>query len=121
LPLSRAPQLSLANRGHDFNLSKRTTRRPKGRKAEHWPHPTFHRSMILLDDIIEIPRLSNDNSCFVNSLRGLIAAVLPIGNQLNATTVHHHLRAWAVGQRFSRISKKEKTLQLSFEYCALLH
>ena len=55
---------------HDFNPCDRTPRRPEGLEAEHGTRQPFHRSMILLYDIIEIFRVADDNRDLVHPLIG---------------------------------------------------
>ena len=58
-------QLPLANGVHDFHARERTARRPQRLEAEHGTSESFHPSMVLLHDIIEIFGVPNDNSRLV--------------------------------------------------------
>src|SRR5262249_38286943 len=62
----RRRQLSLANRMHHFHARDRTPRRPERFDPQHRSHHSLHRSMILLDNIIEILRLPHDNGGLVS-------------------------------------------------------
>ena len=59
--VSRRPQLSLANRMHDFNPRNRTARRPKRFEAEHGMREAFDRSMVLLHKVVKIFGVANDD------------------------------------------------------------
>jgi hypothetical protein len=61
--------LSFANGVHHFNTSDRTAGTPEGFKTEHGTREPFHRSMILLHNIIERLALADDN-------RGLLYLVV---------------------------------------------
>ena len=50
---------------HRFYAGDRTPRRPEGLEAEHRMRQSFHRSMILLHDVIEIFRVADDNGGLV--------------------------------------------------------
>jgi hypothetical protein len=53
--------LPLAKGVHDFHARDRTARRPKRLETEHGTNESFHRSMVLLYDIIEILGVTNND------------------------------------------------------------
>ena len=58
-------QLPFANRMHDFNPRDRTAGGPQGLEAEHRTREPFHRSMVLLHDIIQILGVADHNGGLV--------------------------------------------------------
>ena len=73
-------QLPFTNCMHDFYTSNLTPGRPKGLEAERRTRQPFHRSMILLYDIIEIFRVADDN-------RGLVRRVVVLNRCRVAPTL----------------------------------
>src|SRR4051794_30172019 len=63
--VSRGHQLPLTKGVHDFHASDRTARGPKRLEAEHRTSESFHRSMVLLHDIIEILGVTENDGCLV--------------------------------------------------------
>ena len=67
----RAHQLSLANGVHDFHTSDRTAGRPQRFKAQHGIREAFHRTMVLLHDIVEIRGVADNDTCLVSPVVAL--------------------------------------------------
>ena len=67
--IPRAGQLPFTYGVHSFYSSDRTARRPKRLEPQHRPRESFHCSMVLLHDIIEILTVADNDgrllSCIV--------------------------------------------------------
>src|SRR5688572_1168863 len=60
--MSWSHQLPFTNPMHDCYAGDRTPRRPEGLEAEQGTREPFHRSMVLLHEVIEIFRVANDET-----------------------------------------------------------
>src|SRR5215831_6524261 len=78
-------ELLLANHMLDFNARHRTPCCPERFEAEHRSHHPLYRSMVLLDKIIKILRLSDDDG-------GLVSAVIMCDRcRVTATLINRDL------------------------------
>src|SRR6185295_18228389 len=62
-------QLSLANGMPHFNTGNRAAGRPKGLESQHRAYLSFHRTVILFNEIVEIFTLADED-------RGVVVAVV---------------------------------------------
>jgi hypothetical protein len=58
-------QLTFADHLHELNSSERHGRRPEGLEPQHRSHLALDRSMVLLNDVVEVFKLPELNLCAV--------------------------------------------------------
>src|SRR5262249_25055006 len=74
-------QLSLTNGMHDFNAGNRTACGPKGFEAEHGTSDSFYRSMVLLNEVVEIFGVADED-------RGVVVTVIVLNRRgIRATLI----------------------------------
>ena len=77
----RAVELPLADHVHRFDSGNEHSRAALALEPQHWPHDTLDRSVVLLDDVVQILRLAKDD------LRIVLGGVVVYGSATCATHV----------------------------------
>ena len=109
--------LSLANCIHDFNPCNRIARGPEGVESQHGASDPFHRSVVLLYDIIKILRVTDNDRglvCFVVACdRCRVAAALVNRDLLGESLGAKSLAEKSLGRRIISLRRQQKIHSLA--------